>query len=63
MIMCGLNYEATQFNRERQSKGLAQACSPKEGMNARALVDQKITDLMEKCRRADQEEAAGVTPK
>ncbi|KAL7543845.1 hypothetical protein ACHAWF_007460 [Thalassiosira exigua] len=62
MIMCGLNHEAMVFNSERASLGLAKACTPEEGMNVSALVDQKIAFQLEKCRKADEEEAQGRTP-
>ncbi|KAL7536095.1 hypothetical protein ACHAXR_006915 [Thalassiosira sp. AJA248-18] len=55
MIMCGLNYEVSRFNNERAVKGLpVPVCSPKDGLNISALVDRKVHDLLEKCRKADE---------
>lgn len=60
MIMCGLNYEVSRFNNERRSRGiLSQVCTPRDGLNVSALVDRKISDLMEKCRKADEMERRG----
>jgi len=63
MIMCGLNYEVSRFNNERAAKGLERICSPRDGLNISALVDRKLSDLMEKCRVADETEARGEKPK
>jgi hypothetical protein len=54
MIMCGLNYEVGRFNSERIAKGLEPVCSPKDGMNTSELVDRKIHDLLERCKKADE---------
>ena len=50
MIMCGLNYEVTRWNNEREARGLERVCSPKDGLNISALVDRKIHDLLDKCQ-------------
>ena len=50
MIMCGLNYEVTRWNNEREAHGLERVCSPKDGLNISALVDRKIHDLLDKCQ-------------
>jgi hypothetical protein len=44
MIMCGLNYEVTGWNNEREAHGLERVCSPKDGLNISALADRKIHD-------------------
>mmetsp|Transcript_296 Transcript_296/g.631 ORF Transcript_296/g.631 Transcript_296/m.631 type:complete len:665 (+) Transcript_296:71-2065(+) len=60
MIMCGLNYEVSRFNNERRERGLlSQVCTPRDGLNVSALVDRKISNLMEKCRKADEMERRG----
>ena len=53
MIMCGLNYEVNRENKERVQRGLEAACSPSEGMNISALVDRKVSDLLEKCHQSE----------
>ena len=63
MIMCGLNYEVNRFNNERAGKGLERVYTPKDGLNISALVDRKISDTMQKCRKADEDEANGIKPK
>jgi len=62
MIMCGLNYEASRWNNERQDQGLPRVCSPKDGLNISALVDRKIHDLLVRCKEEDAILANGGTP-
>jgi hypothetical protein len=59
MIMCGLNYEVTRWNNQREASGLPRACSPKDGLNISAMVDNKIRDLMDRCRAEDEMIARG----
>ena len=49
MIMCGLNHEVEVFNRKRLSRGLEKICSPAEGLNISALIDEKVRGILEKC--------------
>jgi hypothetical protein len=50
MIMCGLNYEVMRWNKQREERGLPRVCSPRDGLNISEMVDNKIRDLMERCR-------------
>lgn len=59
MIMCGLNYEVTRWNNKRQTQGLPRVCTPMDGLNISALVDRKISDLMDRCRAEDAMLASG----
>jgi len=62
MIMCGLNYEVSRWNNEREDQGLPRVCSPKDGLNISALVDRKIHDLRVRCKEEDAILANGGTP-
>jgi hypothetical protein len=62
MIMCGLNYEVTRWNNEREARGLPRVCSPRDGLNISAMVDRKIRDLMDRCRAEDDILARGERP-
>ena len=62
MIMCGLNYEVTRWNNQRESSGLPRVCSPRDGLNISAMVDNKIRDLMDRCRAEDEMRARGERP-
>jgi hypothetical protein len=62
MIMCGLNYEVSRWNNEREDQGLPLVCSPKDGLNISALVDRKIHDLRVRCKEEDAILANGGTP-
>lgn len=62
MIMCGLNYEVSRWNNERDAQGLPRVCTPTDGLNISALVDRKIHDLQVRCRDEDAILANGGTP-
>ncbi|KAL3777005.1 hypothetical protein ACHAW5_006977 [Stephanodiscus triporus] len=62
MIMCGLNYEVMRWNAQREARGLTRVCSPREGLNISEMVDNKIRDLVERCRAEEALLAKGERP-
>jgi hypothetical protein len=52
----------TRWNNRREAGGLPRVCSPRDGLNISVMVDNKIRDLVDRCRAEDEVIARGETP-